>query len=249
MVKRNMTERPFLMAPVEIIIPYHNQITKVAYLLSDILATVTNNRYLVTLVDDGSSNNNLAEQLKDRDLKGVRILTHSSPKGFGAAVNTALKNPFSDQIPYICIMHSDIRVNDLGWLQNLGSSLLALRSQGVKMISPVTDNPVEPFDVLKASKPREKADVVLDNEFLPMYCALCHRELFARVGLLQEVPYAGYEVEDFALRMRRNNFKQAICGSSWVQHEGRGTISQYDDNKKIQQILQKNREEFAARRA
>lgn len=248
-VKRNMSEKPFLMAPLEIIIPYHNQISKVANILSDILATVTNNRYLVTLVDDGSTNNNLPDQLKDRKLEGVRVLSQTKGKGFGAAVNMALKNPFSDQIPYVLIMHSDIRLKDLGWLQNLGNSLVSMKSSGVKMVSPVTNNPVEKFDQLRASKASEKPDVVLENAYLPMYCALCHRELFSRVGLLEEFPYAGLEAEEFALRMRKKNFKQGVCGASWVQHEGRGTLSQYDGNKKVQDVLEKARHEFASRKA
>lgn len=248
-VKRSVTEQPFYMMPVEIIIPYHNQLTKVANLLADIFSTVTTNRYLITLVDDGSINNTLPEQIKDRKLEGIRILSHDKCKGFGAAVNTALKNPFSDQIPYVLILHSDVSLKDLGWLQNLGTSLIKMKSEGVKMISPTTNNPVADFDCMRATKAAEKSDLILNGEYLPMYAALCHRELFSRVGLMAEYPYAGVEVEEFADRMRKNNFRQAVCGSSWIYHEGGASLSHFADDKKVQAILTKTRQEYLSKKS
>lgn len=248
-VKRSVTDQPFYMMPVEIIIPYHNQLTKVANLLADIFSTVTTNRYLITLVDDGSINNTLPEQIKDRKLEGIRILSHDKCKGFGAAVNTALKNPFSDQIPYVLILHSDVSLKDLGWLQNLGTSLIKMKSEGVKMISPTTNNPMADFDCMKATKALEKSDFILNNEYLPMYAALCHRELFSRVGFMAEYPYAGAEVEEFADRMRKNNFRQAVCGSSWIYHEGKGSLSHFANNKKIQEILSKTRQDYLSKKS
>jgi len=247
-VKRSVTDQPFYMMPVEIIIPYHNQLTKVANLLNDIFSTVTTNRYLVTLVDDGSDNNTLPDQIKDRKLDGIRILSHAKCQGFGAAVNTALKNPFSDKIPYVLILHSDVGLRDLSWLQNLGTSLIKMKSDGVKMISPTTNNPVASYDCMKATNSLEKPDFILNNEYLPMYAALCHRELFSRVGLMTECPYAGTEVEEFADRMRKNNFRQAICGSSWVYHEGNASLSHFSKNKKIQEIISKTRQEYLSKK-
>mgnify|MGYP006277214783 CR=1 FL=1 len=242
-VAKPIEAKPFLMSAVEIIIPFHNEQAKVVDLMNDIFMTVQKNRYLITLVDDGSGNKEFKSELEKRKLAGVRCLSHDNCRGFGAAVNTAIKNPFNKDINFILIMHSDVRVHDQNWLFNLGQSLAAMKDSGVKMISSLTDNPVVENDFLKSNKSEKKKDSVLLEGFLPMYTALCHRELFSRVGLLKEYPYAGVEVEEFANRMKSSGYKQAVCGSSWVQHEGRGTLAQFDKNNKIQEILRKARNE------
>jgi GT2 family glycosyltransferase len=236
-VAKTIESKPFYMSPVEIIIPFHNEQAKVISLINDIFITVQKNRYLITLVDDGSVNKDFTKELEKKKIPGLRFLNHDDCKGFGASVNTALKNPFSNQIPFVAILHSDVRIRDQNWLFNLGQTLSSLKQTGVKMISSLTDNPVVENEFLKASHGEKKKDHVLTDGFLPMYCVLSHRDLFNRVGFLKEYPYAGGEVEDFAQRMKKMGFKQGVCGSSWVQHEGRGTLSQFAKNKKVQEIL------------
>jgi GT2 family glycosyltransferase len=49
--------------------------------------------------------------------------------------------------------------------------------------------------------------------------------LFSRVGgFLKNYPYGYYEDEEFAARLRKYGYKQAVCRSSWVHHEGACTI-------------------------
>lgn len=233
--------KPFLMSAVEIVIPFHNQQSKVISLMNDIFLTVQKNRYLITLVDDGSSYKDFTQHLKDKKIQGVRYLKHDNCRGFGASINTALANPFRKDINYVVILHSDVRISDQNWLFNMGQSLATLKDSGVKMVSAMSDNPLVDEPALKSAKGTVKQDVILNGGFLPMYCVLAHRELFSRVGGFKEYPYAGIEVEEYATRMRRMNYLQAVCGKSWVSHEGRGTLSQFDDNKKVQEILRNAR--------
>lgn len=236
-VTKAIEAKPFYMSPVEIIIPFHNEQAKVISLINDIFITVQKNRYLITLVDDGSGNKDFTRELENKKIAGLRFLTHDECKGFGASVNTALKNPFNKDISFVAVLHSDVRIRDQNWLYNLGQTLSLLKEGGVKMVSALTDNPIVENEFLKAKHNEKKKDHVLTEGFLPMYCVLSHRDLYNRVGLLDEYPYAGGEAEDFAIRMKKLGFKQAVCGSSWVQHEGRGTLSQFDKNKKVQEIL------------
>lgn len=239
-------QKPFHMAAVEIIIPFHEEHAKVLNVVNDIFATVTSNKYLITLVDDGSVNTNFVQQLKSKKIPGLRFLGHRTCKGFGAAINTALKNPFGKQLPYVLIAHSDIRIKDLNWLFELGSTLYRMKSKGTKMISPMTDNPQTNIEMLRGVHGEKREDKVLSDGFLPMYCALAHRQLFQKVGLFTECPYAGTEVEEFAWRMRKNGFTQGVCGKSWVEHEGRGTLKKFDKNKKVQDLLRKTHDDFVA---
>ena len=246
-ITRTVVADSFNMQPVEIIIPFHNQPTKVVNLIQDIFSTVQRNRYLITLVDDGSTNSDFLKQLEEKKVPGLRFLIHKNHSGFGASVNSALRHPFSDSINWVCIMHSDVRLNDANWLYNLGTSMNKLKDKGVKMIAPLTNNPVVDNPLLKSEKPTFKEDVILTEGFLPFYCVFAHRQLFNTVGLLPEYPYAGLEVEVYAKAMKTKGFSQAVCNSSWVQHEGRGTLKQYDKNKKVQEILRKVKESYLAR--
>ena len=152
----------------------------------------------------------------------------------GAAVNLALKTPWKgeagNKIGWIVIMHSDVFPEDISWLSNMGKSMQNLYDQNVKMISPLTNNPMVDNENFVGLRGDQKEDYILEDGYLPMYCSLMHRELFKRVGLFKEYPYAGVEVEEFAQRMKLNGYKQAVCGNSWVNHIGRATLSNFDKN-------------------
>jgi GT2 family glycosyltransferase len=239
---------PFHMKAVDIIVPFHGEHDRVAKLLESIFFTVRTNRYRVTLVDDASPNSVFHTQFSK--VPGVYAIRNDKQIGFGASVNKAIAHTAAPIISakgqkilppnYICIIQSDVVVESNTWLSKLGETLQELKDHGVKMVSPLTDNPVVNDDRLKAGKNELREDTVaLSSGFLPMYCVLCHRELFKRIGKLKELPYAGGEAEEFAFRMKQNGFRQAVCGQSWVHHDGRATLSKYDNDKKVQEILRK----------
>lgn len=243
-LNKTIEAKPFYLSSVEIIIPFYNEQAKVINLVNDIFNTVQKNRYIITLVDDGSVNKSFVEQLQKKKVEGLRFLKNDKCKGFGASVNNALNNPFRKDIPFVAILHSDVRVQDQNWLFNLGQSLAIMKENNVKMVSAMTDNPTVDSSDLKAKKGQTREDKILEDSFLPMYCVLANRELFNRVGFLHECPYAGVETEEFAIRMEKSGYKQGVCGKSWVQHEGRGTLKQLDKNKKAQEILLNVRSQF-----
>lgn len=247
---------PFHMKSVDIIVPFYGEHDHVAKLLESIFYTVRTNRYRVILVDDASPNATFHKQFEK--IPGVYTTRNEQQVGFGAAINKGLAEASRldtvrankkgrkstpqplEPIPYVCVLQSDVIVEGNTWLARLGETLLDLKNQGVKMVAPLTDNPVINDDRLKANKNELREEVVaISTGFLPMYCFLCHKELFKRIGKLKEFPYAGGEAEEFAFRMKMNGFRQAVVGQSWVHHEGRATLSQYDDDKKVQEILRK----------
>jgi len=243
-VNRKIENDPFYMAPVEIIIPFHGEQARVAKLMESIFATVHTNRYLISLVDDGSLNKTFIKDIDKKKMPGVRCFRTDENKGFGAAVNLALKTPWSQKITWIAIMQSDVFAEENNWLSNMGETMNLLKGQGVKMVSPMTNNPMVESSILTGQKSDRRPDAVLTEGFLPMYCVLAHRELFNRVGPLKECPYAGTEAQEFAVRMRLLGYKQAVCGSSWVNHSGGATLANFAENTKVQGILRKVKEEF-----
>lgn len=229
---------PFYMSDVEIIIPFHGEQNRVIKIVDSIIKTVQTNRFSITLVNDGSDK----DCLEDLKKMGIRIL-HQKQKGFGAAVNLALKTPIHN-IPWVLICHSDVIFEYNSWLSNLGQTMINLKEKGIKMVSPATNNPTCNTRELLSCKNEVREDKVIKNGFLPMYTALAHRELFNKVGLIKECPYAGTEVEEYAWRMNKMGFKQAVSGESWVNHIGRATLSKYDNNKKVQSIINQSKLKF-----
>jgi GT2 family glycosyltransferase len=162
---KKIVARPFHMASVEIIIPFHGEQAKVTSLIENIFQTVHTNKYLVTLVDDCSVNKNFVKDIEKAKIAGVRCLRQERHNGFGAAVNLALKTPFRVNPTYVCILQSDVTLHDAAWLSNLGHSLLSNNQIG--MISPLTDNPVIESPILTAKRDEKRKDSILNEGYLP----------------------------------------------------------------------------------
>ena len=230
---------PRNMKSVEIIVPFYNTYSSVAKLLEAIFSTIRTNRYQVTLVDDGSKNKSFIKDLSKKKIAGLNCLQKEENQGFGAAVNHALKNSNNPWIPYVCILHSDVLPDDTNWLTNIGSCLQKLKSQNVKMVSARSNCFNDDLRHLETKKEQKSDDYILNiNEYLPMFCSICHRDLFKFSGYFQEYKYAGYESQEYALRMNKSGFKQAIAGNSWIHHDGKGTINTLSSESK--EILRKD---------
>ena len=62
---------PRYMSAVEIIIPFYGLYNRVSSLLESIFATVTRNRYQITLVDDGSPNEGFIKEISSKNSPGL----------------------------------------------------------------------------------------------------------------------------------------------------------------------------------
>lgn len=224
-----------LKTTVDIIIPYHENYVGVKNLISSLFSTITI-PYQITLIDDGSENVHFGEnftKIKPHpNLPEIKYIRNKKQLGFGACVNKGVANTSQ---PWIIVMHSDVEAQQGQWLINLMTSMNNLKKTGVKMISARSNNPVNGDSRLMASKIDINDDITLSDDYLPFYTILFHRQLIKAVGALKEYPYAGYEDEEFASRLRKKGFKQAICGSSWVYHEGGATIKAVPES--IQKII------------
>lgn len=236
---------PNFMSEIEIIIPFHDECGKVANLINEIFKLVQTNRYQITLVDDCSSNKHFLNEIFSKKIEGVECLRTEKQLGFAGAVNYALKFAKNPWIPWVCVMQSDVLPRNFSWLSKLGSCMQNLKTKNVKMVSPLTNNSIFNRNLCQVKHEQDfKDDVILEKGFLPMYTFLCHRDLFRKIGLLYEYPLMGCEAEEFALRMKKNGFYQAVCGSSFVHHEGKRTYSNIIKDTKNKEILRNNRLNF-----
>lgn len=238
-MKKNYNARPIIspsefIQAVDIIIPFHGQYEKVTQLIESIYRCTRSNYFTISLVDDFSPNEFFLENLNRNIVKSsnknavsaFQAIRGTKQRGFAGAAKVAFERTSN---PYVCVMNSDCLIEDSNWLRALGESLLSLREEGVRMVSPVTNNAVGGHESQQGIRTEKTQDYVIlegEEDHLSMYCFLCHRELFARCGgFLKEYPYGYYEDVEFAWRMRKNGFKQAVARSSWVWHDGMSTIN------------------------
>ena len=230
---------------VDIIIPYHGRYDLVRRVLKSILEFTRSNPYQVTLIDDASPGD-AATEFREiiQQAPQTQCLHLEQQSGFGAAINAGLKETTQ---PYICIMHSDCQVESLKWLEAMGESLIKGKKQNIRLVVPRTDNPGEDeMPELKADRYDQDNDIVATVP-LPFYCVMCHRELFNRIGQIREYPYTWFENEEFFYRMKRYGYQQAICGNSWVRHDGSATVKQlWKQNPSAEDEMYKNRDRCLA---
>jgi glycosyltransferase involved in cell wall biosynthesis len=250
-VAKPLVPVPFSRSRVDIIIPFHAQYEKVVSLIESILISVKSNPYQITLVDDCSDNENfhqeINDQFKKKAVEGFRpqvvCVRNEKQLGFGASLKVGYENT---NLPWLLFMHSDCVVEDANFMIEMGQSLFDWREENVpvKMVSARSNNP---GDCVKAkANIEEKSDknIVLENETLPLFCSMCHRELFDHIrGFIKSYPYAWYEDEELSHRMRKFGFKQGISTKAWIKHEGSSTIKYlWSKNPQAKEIMENNRE-------
>lgn len=250
--------KPFGRSAVNIIIPYHAHFEHVAQLVESILRITKSNPYQICLVDDASPNENQARMFGEDFTKLVPTIRGAIPQiiwtrnekqlGFAASLKRGFEYTAKQRVvaPWVIFLHSDCKVVDPGWMIEMGQSLLRGKSSGIKMVSARSDNPGDGFHPSlggeREGEIRKGNDVVLEEGCLPLYCAMCHRELFNHIGgFIKTYPYAMYEDEELGYRMRHYRYKQAISVKSWIHHEGNVTIGPLWSNLKIRKQMEDNR--------
>jgi len=240
-MKGDLILSKFEMSQVDIIVAFHGQYKKVTRLIESIYRS-TRPPFLLTLVDDGSKNKEFIEDIRNNT--NINCIRLEKQVGLGAALEEGYKKT---NFPWIVFMDSDCYVDNVNWLKFLGESMLELKEKGIKMVSARYPNSNSDISFL-SSPPKpvvNKEDVILkSDEYLPLTCVLCHRELFPRIGgFIKPYPYGWYEDQELAKRMQKNNFKQAICSKSWINHDGMSTIKDlWKNNPEIKEAMSKNEE-------
>lgn len=243
---------PFSKSKVDIIIPFHGQYEKVASLVQSIIVSVKSNPYQITLVDDCSENEifykEVADQFKKTKIENCRpqvvCIRNEKQLGFAGSLKVGYENT---NLPWVLFMHSDCLVEDPNFLIEMGQALLDWKQQNipVKMVSARSNNPCD-LKVAKAKNyEKDSKNIVLDeNDALPLFCAMCHRDLFPRIGgFIKQYPYAWYEDEELAHRMKKYGYNQGVSTKAWIRHEGGLTIKYlWEKNKEVKDIMENNRE-------
>src|SRR5688572_30505380 len=120
-----MSEKGF-----DILVPYHGQYKLVRDLIGSICLFTRDVPYRITVIDDGSDNQNFFYSLaQSPHLDGVR---HEEQKGFGAAINTGIK---ATKQPWVVLLNSDCIIEEMNWLSELWKTMVALKDKNVRFVS------------------------------------------------------------------------------------------------------------------
>jgi GT2 family glycosyltransferase len=223
-------------SPVDIILPYYDECEKVLELCKGIWTYTPLTPYKLYVVDDYSRHKTFIYTFRKTPF--TTIIRNDARLGFGASLYEGFK---VSNNPWVVFLHSDCKIDRPTWLTDLFASYYNLANYRVGMVAPRTNNPLVKNQGLKAeSNAQPIADMILKEGYLPLYCVLCRRDLFNKVGgFIKPYPFRGYEDEELAIRMRKHGYLQGISGRSWIFHEGSATVKKIPN---YSVILEKNRD-------
>jgi GT2 family glycosyltransferase len=203
------------------------------------------------IVADNASTDGTREWLGDEERRGtLRAVMLRDNRGFAAGVNAAVRQSHGD---YLCILNNDTVVTR-GWLSALVRHLASDRKLG--MIGPSTNEVANEARVDVGyrelrhldswargfTRAREgRADPI---PMLAMFCAVLRRDVFDRIGPLDERFEIGmFEDDDYARRLAAEGLGIAVARDSFVHHAGRASFGALPDEE-YTRIFQENRQRY-----
>lgn len=201
------------------------------------------------IVVDNASSEDVRAYLIDMDAKEPRVkaILNDSNLGFPAANNIGLERIGDSR--FIVFLNNDT-VAPRGWLCRLVRNA---KREDVGIVGPVTNwtgnearidvtytdlKDMEPF---ARSHTCEHEGRIFDITMLAMYCVAMRREIFDRVGSLDERFGMGmFEDQDYARRVRDAGFRVVCAEDAFIHHYGMASFSKLD-SKVYQELFEKNR--------
>ena len=213
--------------PVTIVIPSYRDAEAVATLVKSIRRTTDRRRVRIIVSDDASGPEHVAAL---RRIGGIEIVESDANTGFAANVNRGIRAARKDHD--IVILNSDT-IARRGWLASLqyattredkigivGAKLL-YRDDRIQFAGTVRNlDAPEWFDHRYRFKPANWGPASVPQPVLAVTgaCMYVQRELFDRIGLLEERYPMGYEDVDFCLRAWQSGYRVLYSPKAELYH-------------------------------
>jgi GT2 family glycosyltransferase len=203
------------------------------------------------VVDNGSSDGTreYLVALAERDPR-VRLVLNEVNAGFAAAANQGLS---VSRGRALVLLNNDTIVPP-GALRRL---VRHLEHESVGLVGPVSNEAataaeVEPsyrtYEELLAAgaeRSRSHAGELVDVPMLTMFCIAMRRDLYGRVGPLDERFGKGlFEDDDYSLRVRRSGFRVACAADVLIHHFGEASFGKLVPSGEYASIFEANRRLF-----
>jgi GT2 family glycosyltransferase/glycosyltransferase involved in cell wall biosynthesis len=236
---------------VSISIVAYNNLEMTRQCLESVSARTAWPNFEVFVVDNASTDGTpeFLRELEKRDPR-VSVILNGANRGFAAANNQALAKASGT---YIVLLNNDTIVSR-GWLETLIRHLNA--NPEIGMIGPSTNAigneamvPVgysgpDQMPAWAEDYVRRHAGEVFEIPMLAMYCVAMRREVFEKVGPLDERFGIGlFEDDDYTLRVRKAGHRIVCARDSFIHHWmkaafGKMPAAQY------QELFERNRRLF-----
>jgi GT2 family glycosyltransferase/glycosyltransferase involved in cell wall biosynthesis len=218
--------------------------------------------YEVVVVDNGSSDGTV-EYL--RSLPWLRLFENARNLGFVRGNNRALAACAGDSD--FVLLNNDTEIIQPEWLSRLQATAYGTPEVGIvgarlrrpdgMLLHAGTYMPLETFwgqQVGSGEKDVNQFNADAEVEGVVFACAYIKREVYERIGPLDEDYFSYFEDSDYCLKARSHGFKVVCCGSATLIHhehasttvnrvsqEGMFTESQKTFKRKWQTVLEQTR--------
>ncbi|MFC5648066.1 glycosyltransferase family 2 protein [Paenibacillus solisilvae] len=205
--------------------------------------------YELIVVDNGSTDGTCEWCIRER----VTVISLAENIGFPTACNKGLRLATGDNL---MILNNDVTVTE-GWLAGLQEALYNQPEIGI--VGPVTNyasgkQQVDyPFESMQEFH-RIAAEVRQNRELAAVpilrlvgFCMLFKRELYTRIGELDERFAPGhYEDDDYCFRARMHGYILLMCSNVLVHHQGSVSFKR-SSPVEVGQLVERNRQQFIAK--
>jgi len=193
--------------------------------------------YEIIVVDNASMDDSV-ELLQNipKEYK-VNLIVSKRNLGFSGGCNLGMRAAKGEEI---CLLNSDTIVTP-NWLELLKDALYGDKKTGI--VGPVTNRAVrQQISTPKLNNKREiydfarnyadKTKPVYRTHFnLVFFCALIKREVYSRIGGLDESFFPGnFEDDDYSIRARMAGFKLVVADNVFIFHYGSESFKKVEDS-------------------
>ena len=228
-----------MMTLCDIVIPIWNQPGLTKRCLESV-AACTREPVRLILVDNGSDapTRELLERFRAEGKIPAELLRNERNLGFIKAVNQGIR---AGKAPWICLLNNDTVVTG-GWLSEMIH--VAKSDPGIGLVNPTSNCLGHPT---QGRTPEEIARQLAEKhgQSVPMstgvgFCLLASRELFNRIGLLDEQFGMGnFDDDDLTLRARQAGRRPVRALAAYVHHKEKASFKNlpgwkkaFDENRK-----------------
>ncbi|MDQ1283828.1 MAG: hypothetical protein QG620_176 [Patescibacteria group bacterium] len=178
----------------------------------------------VVMVDNNSNDGSF--ELARSCFSKMTFIKNEENLGFSAGNNVGIRYALDRAADWVLLLNNDTEV-DKDFLDKLLGA--AEKDEAVGMLSPVIfekENGKIWFSggkikwlSMKAEHMRQaKTEDFFETDFVSGCAMLVKREIFQRVGLLDEDFFLYWEDADFSVRVKKAGFKLAVVSGAWIYH-------------------------------
>lgn len=237
-----------------IIIVTYNNLTLTKLCLESVFRNTDHPNYEVVVVDNLSSDET-AEYLRQMAAihNNLKILLNNENYGFAKANNQGIEISTGE---YLVLLNNDTIVPQ-GWLSRL---LSHLRDSNIGMVGPLTnfvgneakiDVPYRTWAEMEsfaADLVWERNEQIADIHMLAMFCVAMRRDVFEKIGPLDEQFGIGmFEDDDYSIRIKNVGYRIVCSADAFVHHFGQAAFGKLMRSGHYDRLFDENRQKFESK--